>query len=65
MPLSESAIRLKKMIEKAIADHRITRDEMELIQHIAAEDGHIDRHENALLQQLHDMVADGTVRIAS
>jgi len=63
MPLSESAARLKKIIEHAIEDHEITRKEMDLIQHIAADDGHIDRHEQALLRQLHDMIENGTVKL--
>lgn len=63
MPLSESAARLKVMIEKAIEDHVITRDEMDLILAIATEDSHIDRHEQALLNQLQEMIEDKLVKI--
>jgi tellurite resistance protein len=63
MPISESAGRLKLMIEKAIEDHRISRSEMESILAIAEEDGHIDRHEQALLDQLQEMIENKTVRI--
>lgn len=63
MPLSESAARLKVMIEKAIEDHVITRDEMDLILAIATEDSHIDRHEQALLNQLQKMIEDKLVKI--
>lgn len=63
MPLSESAARLKKMIEKAIDDHQITRAEMDMILHIATEDSHIDRHEQALLDQLQEMIETKVVKI--
>lgn len=60
--ISESAIRLRAMIEKAIEDHKITRDEYDKIIHIATEDGIIDRHEQALLSQLQQMIEDKDVR---
>ncbi len=60
--ISESAGRLREMIEKAIEDHVITRDEYDKIIHIATEDGHIDRHEQALLSQLQQMIEDKMVR---
>ena len=47
MEYSESAGRLKKMIEKAIEDQKITRAEMDSILNIVSEDGHIDPHEQA------------------
>ena len=50
------------MIEKAIEDQKITRAEMDAILHIATEDGHIDPHEQALLNQLQDMIENKTVR---
>ena len=63
MPLSESATRLKKKIEKAIDDHQITRDELDAIMAIATEDSHIDRHEQALLDQLQEMIENKVVKI--
>ncbi|NQU88620.1 MAG: hypothetical protein HQ541_22985 [Mariniphaga sp.] len=60
--ISESAQRLKIMIEKAIEDHKITRDEYDQIIHIATEDGHIDRQEQVLLQQLQEMIENGMVK---
>nr|WP_321358260.1 hypothetical protein [uncultured Draconibacterium sp.] len=60
--VSESSIRLKAMIEKAIEDHKITRDEYDKILNIAAEDGFIDRHEQALLSQLQQMIEDRLVK---
>ena len=60
--VSESAIRLRALIEKAIEDHNITRDEYDKILHIATEDGYIDRHEQALLSQLQQMIEDRVVK---
>lgn len=63
MPYSESAHRLREMIDKAIEDHKITRYEMDQILHIATEDSHIDKHEQALLDQLQDMIENKIVKI--
>ena len=60
---SKSAQRLRKMIDKAIEDHKVTRDEMDKIIHIATEDGYIDKHEQVLLEQLQEMVENGLVKI--
>ena len=60
--ISPQAERLREMIEKAIEDHEITRDEYDQIIHLATEDGIIDRHEQALLVQLQDMIADKSVK---
>ncbi|TFG90394.1 MAG: hypothetical protein E4H16_01890 [Candidatus Atribacteria bacterium] len=62
MGYSESALKLKKLIEKAIDDHKITRDEMDSIINIVAEDGHIDPQEQALLNQLQAMIEDKSVK---
>ena len=62
MKYSESAGKLRIMIEKAIEDHKITRAEMDTILHIASEDGHLDPHEQALLNQLQEMIENKTVR---
>lgn len=63
--ISESAHRLKKMIEKAMEDHRITRDEMDAILAIATEDSHIDPHEQALLNQLQEMIENKTIKVVA
>lgn len=65
MNISESSIRLKEMIEKAIEDQQLTREEYEKIMDIATEDGVIDRFERALLQQLQEMLADKSVKIVA
>lgn len=63
MAISNSAEKLKKMIEKAIEDHKITRSEYDAIFHLASEDGHIDPQEKALLSQLQDMIEDRSVKM--
>lgn len=62
MGYSESALRLRKMIEKAIDDQKITREEMDTIIGIVAEDGQIDSQEQALLNQLQGMIEDKSVK---
>jgi regulatory protein YycI of two-component signal transduction system YycFG len=63
MPLSNSSVKLREMIEHAIEDHQITRGEMDQIINIASEDGHIDSHEQSLLDQLQDMIESKMVKI--
>ncbi|MEN8226591.1 MAG: hypothetical protein ABFS38_00445 [Bacteroidota bacterium] len=63
MHISESARRLKVMIEKAIEDHKITRGEMDNIMAIATEDSHIDPQEQALLNQLQEMIENKVVKV--
>jgi uncharacterized membrane protein YebE (DUF533 family) len=63
MAISESAARLKIMIEKAIEDHKITRAEYDNIIYIATEDGHIDSQEKALLAQLQEMIEDKSIKM--
>lgn len=65
MKPSESAHRLHKMISKAIEDQEITRSEYDMILHIATEDGHIDREEQALLDQLQDMLDNKMVKFVA
>jgi hypothetical protein len=60
--ISESAIRLREMIESAIEDEKITREEYDKIIHIATEDGVLDRHEKALLSELQQMIEDKAVK---
>jgi len=62
MAYSESAGRLRKMIEKAIDDQKITRDEMDAILNIVTEDGHVDPQEQALLNQLQEMIENRAVK---
>ena len=63
MIYSESAQRLRTKIDQAIEDHEITRAEMDMILHIATEDGHIDKNEQSLLDQLQEMIENKLVKI--
>jgi hypothetical protein len=63
MAQSKHAEKLKTMISKAIDDHVLTRDEYDLILHLASEDGHIDRYEQALLEQLQEMIENKTIKL--
>ena len=62
MPLNESANKLRKMINKAIEDEKISHAEMDAIIAMANEDGHIDSQERALLNQLQTMIENKDVR---
>jgi hypothetical protein len=61
--ISDSAIKLRKLIEKAIEDHKLTVAEYEKILHEATKDAHIDPHEKALLNQLQEMIEDKSVKL--
>ena len=63
MTLSKDAHNLRNIIENAIKDHEITRDEYEQIIHHATADGYIDPQERALLSQLREMIEDKTIRL--
>jgi hypothetical protein len=62
MAVTDSGRKLSALIKKAIDDHKLTTAEYEQILHMADADGHIDVHEKSLLKQLHDMLANGTVK---
>jgi hypothetical protein len=65
MALSKSADRLRLLIEKAIEDHKITREEYEQIIMMATEDGYINSQEKALLQVLQDMIENKLVKFVA
>ena len=60
--ISDSSMRLREKIEKAIEDEVITREEFDEIIHIATEDNMIDKHELALLKELQQMIDNKIVR---
>jgi len=62
MELSKSADKLRVMIEKAIQDQVVTREEYEKIIYLATKDGHIDSQEEALLAELQDMIENKLVK---
>ena len=63
MVYSESAGRLRVIIEKAIEDHHITRAEMDQIIFAATADGHVNSQEQSLLNVLHQMIENKEVKI--
>lgn len=56
MGISNSASKLRVLIEKAIEDQKITNQEYDQIIHIATEDSQIDDQEKVLLATLHEMI---------
>jgi hypothetical protein len=65
MKPSKSAEKLHAMIVKAIEDHVLTRHEYDEILHLATEDSIIDRQEQALLEQLQEMIGSKSIRLVS
>ncbi len=63
MKLTKGAKDLREVIDKAMADHRITKAEYDMIIHQATEDGHIDPQEQALLRELQEMIADKSIKL--
>ncbi len=59
---STSASELKKLICEAIDDLEVTRAEYEKILHQAHADGCVDKEEQALLAQFHEMLNNGTIK---
>ena len=57
--------KFKNLIVKAIDDHKLTRDEYDMIIHMATMDGHIDSQEKALLEQLQDLIENKSVKIVA
>ncbi len=63
MPQSgESGGKLAGMIKKAIRDGEVDTQEYQEIMSVAEADHHIDAQERNLLRQLHEMIANGTVK---
>jgi hypothetical protein len=61
MTLSHAANSLRNLIENAIKDQQITRDEYEQIVHMATGDGYVDPQERELLRQFREMLEDKTI----
>lgn len=60
--LSESGRELEEVIKKAIDDHVIKNSEYQEILRLLHADGIVDAHERVLMQELHDLIADGSVK---
>ncbi len=54
--------KLAKLIKKAIDDLEVSTTEWQEIMAQANEDGVIDGEEQRLLKQLHEMIANGTIK---
>ncbi|MCF6291283.1 MAG: hypothetical protein L3J03_09860 [Desulfobacterales bacterium] len=59
---SESATRLKALINHVILDLEVTSTEYQAIMDLAHDDGVIDKEERALLCQFQEMISNGTVK---
>lgn len=62
MKLTKSGLELKVVIEKAIEDNIIPKAEYDEILKVSDKDGYTDEHESRLLKQLHDMIANETIK---
>ena len=62
LTVSKSALKLREAVENAIQDGIITREEYDNILTIAVEDGHIDKHEQAILKEFHQMIYDKDIK---
>jgi hypothetical protein len=60
--LTESGKNLEETIKQAINDHMITNSEYEEILRLLHADGVTDAHERILMQELHNLIADGSVK---
>lgn len=65
MEYNQSAEKLKKLIEKAIEDQKITRVEYDKIIHLATKDGDVDKQEMSLLWELQQMIENKMVKIVA
>lgn len=63
MNVSNSAAKLRKIIDKALEDHKITKAEYDQIIHEATSDGNIDAVERALLAELQDMIENKVIKL--
>lgn len=61
MQSGETGGKLSELIKKAISDCELTQAEHNEILALASEDDVIDAQERALLAQLQDLIANGTV----
>jgi hypothetical protein len=62
MKLTKSGLELKELIEKAIRDCIITNSEYAEIMKMANKDGVIDDHEQRLLSQFQELLANGSLK---
>jgi len=63
MLVTKKGQNLADVIRKAIEDSVITITEYEEIMSVASQDGILDKHEEALLRQLNDLIANKTITL--
>ncbi len=61
MTVTKQGKKLADIINKAIEDSVITMAEYEEIMSVASQDGILDKHEEALLKQLNELIANKTI----
>ena len=61
MFITKSGEKLEEVIKRAIEDHVVTTSEYREIMQIAHEDGIIDAHEQLLLKEFKEMIAQGII----
>ncbi len=62
MKLTKSGLELKELIEKAIKNCVITYSEYSEVMKMADKDGVIDDHEQRLLSQFQELLANGSLK---
>ena len=62
MKLTQSGLDLKELVDKAIKDCLITNSKYEEVMKMAHKDGVIDDHEQQLLSQLQELLANGSLK---
>jgi hypothetical protein len=61
MTISESNIKLRKLIDHVIEDGIITHSEYESIMEMVHDDMHVDYQERAMLRELQNMIENKTI----
>jgi hypothetical protein len=61
MKISESSKKMRQIIEKALDEHVISREDYDKIINLATADNTIDPHERILLKHLDEMLENKTV----
>lgn len=61
--VSESSTKMRAIVDRAMAEHTITREEYDSLLNIAAEDGKIDNHERILLSHINEEIQEKHIKI--
>jgi len=61
--ISKSSQKIRKIIDKAIKDGKITLDDYDKIIHIATEDDNIDNQESILIKYLNELIYNKEIKI--